>query len=118
VEDFDLSSNAVSLEGFSSMLNIASLGLPFTTGTINSNYEGIIGKLGVDAERANNLEANSSSLLESVETNRQSVSSVSLDEELTNMIKYQQAYNAAARMITMNDELLDKIISGMGVVGR
>ncbi|GER68387.1 flagellar hook-associated protein 1 [Weizmannia acidilactici] len=118
VEDFDLSSNAVSLEGFSSMLNIASLGLPFTTGTINSNYEGIIGKLGVDAERANNLEANSSSLLESVETNRQSVSSVSLDEELTNMIKYQQAYNAAARMITMNDELLDKIINGMGVVGR
>ncbi|WP_018665149.1 flagellar hook-associated protein FlgK [Heyndrickxia acidiproducens] len=117
IEGFDLSSSSIALEG-GRTVDIAALKLPFTSGTILSNYAGIIGKLGVDAEQADNLETNSKSLLESVETNRQSVSAVSLDEELTNMIKYQQAYNAAARMITMNDEMLDKIINSMGIAGR
>ena len=57
-------------------------------------------------------------MLDSVEQNRQSVSAVSLDEEMTDMIKYQQAYNASARMITVVDEMLDKIINGMGTGGR
>ena len=47
-----------------------------------------------------------------------SVSGVSLDEEMTDMIKFQHAYNASARMITLQDEMLDKIINGMGTVGR
>jgi flagellar hook-associated protein 1 FlgK len=57
-------------------------------------------------------------LRQSVEERRQSVSAVSLDEEMMNMIKFQHAYNAAARQITAIDEMLDKIINGMGVVGR
>ncbi|MDA6963101.1 hypothetical protein OSM87_25875, partial [Escherichia coli] len=61
---------------------------------------------------------NSAILAASVEQNRQSVSAVSLDEEMTNMIKFQHAYNASARNITVVDEMLDKIINGMGVVGR
>jgi len=47
-----------------------------------------------------------------------SVSSVSLDEEMSNMIQFQQAYNASARMVSVMDEMLDKIINGMGVGGR
>jgi flagellar hook-associated protein 1 FlgK len=43
---------------------------------------------------------------------------VSLDEEMANLIKYQQAYGAAARAITAVDEMLDRIINGMGLVGR
>lgn len=46
------------------------------------------------------------------------MSAVSLDEEMTNMIQFQHAYNAAARMVTLQDELLDKVINGMGVGGR
>ena len=56
-------------------------------------------------------------LQQAVEHRRMSISSVSLDEEMTNMIKFQQAYNASARMITVVDETLDKIINGMGRVG-
>jgi flagellar hook-associated protein 1 FlgK len=37
---------------------------------------------------------------------------------MTDMIKFQQAYNASARMMTMMDEMLDKIINGMGTAGR
>ncbi|MBE2940843.1 flagellar hook-associated protein FlgK [Anoxybacillus flavithermus] len=92
--------------------------LPLTSGTIQSNYQGWIGKLGVDGQQAERLKNNSEVLRQSVEERRQSVSSVSLDEEMTNMIKYQHAYNAAARQITVIDEMLDKIINGMGIVGR
>ncbi|RFU68301.1 flagellar hook-associated protein FlgK [Peribacillus saganii] len=86
--------------------------------TINSFYEGIIGQLGVDALKANRLTNNSEILRQSVEEKKSSVSSVSLDEEMTNMIKFQHAYNAAARNITIVDEMLDKIINGMGTGGR
>lgn len=88
------------------------------SGNINTFYSGIIGKLGVEAQSVNKDYANSQVLLESVEYNRQSVSAVSLDEEMIDMIKFQHAYNAGARNITVIDEMLDKIINGMGVVGR
>jgi flagellar hook-associated protein 1 FlgK len=74
--------------------------------------------MGVDSQSAKKDLKNSSILADSVEQNRQSVSAVSLDEEMTNMIKFQHAYNASARNITVVDEMLDKIINGMGVVGR
>lgn len=88
------------------------------TGTLNFFYEGIIGQLGVDAMQANRLTNNSTILRDSVENNRQSVSSVSLDEEMTNLIQFQHAYSAAARQITVIDEILDKVINGMGTGGR
>ena len=78
----------------------------------------MIGKLGVDALQANRMTSNSQILSQTVDNNRQSVSSVSLDEEMTNIIKFQHAYNAAARQITVVDEMLDKIINGMGTAGR
>jgi flagellar hook-associated protein 1 len=88
------------------------------TGNLDTFYSGIIGKLGVDSQSAAKNAKNSQILADSVEQNRQSVSAVSLDEEMTNMIKFQHAYNASARNITVIDEMLDRIINGMGVVGR
>ena len=88
-----------------------------TDATVQSFYQGIIGQLGVDGEQANRLTVNAGTILLTVANNRASVSSVSLDEEMTNMITFQQAYNANARMITVIDETLDKIINGMGRVG-
>lgn len=85
--------------------------------TFNSFYQGMIGKLGTDGEEAYRLNKTSEKLLITLSENRDSVSSVSLDEEMTNMITFQQAYNANARMITVVDETLDKIINGMGRVG-
>jgi flagellar hook-associated protein 1 FlgK len=86
--------------------------------TLETYYQGVIGQLGVVGRQAENNTINSATLLGAVEHRRASISSVSLDEELTDMIRFQQAYNASARMITVVDETLDKIISGMGVVGR
>ena len=53
-----------------------------------------------------------------IDTRRETVAGVNLDEEVANMIRYQHAYNAAARMITAIDEMLDVIVNRMGIVGR
>ncbi|TFD95787.1 flagellar hook-associated protein FlgK [Jeotgalibacillus sp. R-1-5s-1] len=86
--------------------------------SVSNYYQGVIGNMGVKTSEADRLGGNNLILLDSIQRNRDSVSSVSLDEEMTNMIKYQQAFNAASRNITVVDEMLDKIINGMGLVGR
>ncbi|WP_088104281.1 flagellar hook-associated protein FlgK [Halalkalibacter urbisdiaboli] len=86
--------------------------------TMSSFYQGVIGDMAVSAQEANRMVGSSEALRESVQFRRDSVSNVSLDEEMTLMIQFQHAYNAAARNITMVDEMLDRIINGMGVVGR
>ncbi|MEN2768733.1 flagellar hook-associated protein FlgK [Ornithinibacillus xuwenensis] len=86
--------------------------------SIKGFYEGIIGRLGVAAQEANRMAENTNVLRSQVEEQRASVSSVSLDEEMSNMIKFQHAYNAAARSLTAMDEILDRIINNMGLVGR
>ncbi|SEQ25363.1 flagellar hook-associated protein FlgK [Piscibacillus halophilus] len=86
--------------------------------SVQKFYESMIGDLGIKAEEANQMESNTNELRMSVENNRQSVSGVSLDEEMANMIKFQHAYNAAARSLTVVDEMLDRVINQMGIVGR
>ncbi|HWL22216.1 MAG TPA: flagellar hook-associated protein FlgK [Ureibacillus sp.] len=85
--------------------------------SVQTYFEGLIGQLGVDGQEASRMLYNTQSLQQAVTERRSSVSSVSLDEEMTNMITFQQAYNANARMITVIDETLEKIINGMGRVG-
>ncbi|MBM7607974.1 flagellar hook-associated protein 1 FlgK [Lysinibacillus composti] len=85
--------------------------------SVQTYFEGIIGQLGVDGIEANRMQYNAETLQQSVTERRASVSSVSLDEEMTNMISFQQAYNANARMISVIDEILDKIINGLGRAG-
>jgi len=53
--------------------------------------------------------------MKQLEDMRQSVSGVNMDEELSNMLKYQHGYNAAARFITTANSLLDTLINKMGV---
>ena len=43
---------------------------------------------------------------------------VNIDEEMMDIIKFQQAFNAISRYITTIDEMLDRVINGMGIVGR
>ena len=60
---------------------------------------------------------NSNTLALAAENQRQAVAGVSLDEEMTNLIRYQHAYNGAARVITAMDDALDRLINGTGRVG-
>ena len=89
-----------------------------TTTTIGSFYQNVIGNMAVSTDQVARLGKSAAVLMESADQRRMSMSAVSIDEEMTMMIQYQHAYNAAARNITTVDEMLDKIINGMGLVGR
>ena len=87
-------------------------------GTFEEFYRSAIGQIGVQSQEANRQAENQKVLVEQVESRRQSISGVSLDEEMANMMKFQHAYNAAARALTTFDEMLDRVINNMGQVGR
>ncbi|MHA6252368.1 flagellar hook-associated protein FlgK [Oceanobacillus sp. CAU 1775] len=94
--------------------------LDFANGStsVKDYYGSVIGNLAVKMEDSLRMSENTGVLLSQISRQRDSISSVSLDEEMTNMIKFQHAYNAAARSMTATDELLDRIINNMGLVGR
>ncbi|TCP26029.1 flagellar hook-associated protein 1 FlgK [Scopulibacillus darangshiensis] len=85
-----------------------------TKTTLKSYLQGAIGDMGVDAQAANRLAENTLTLKQTAENRRMSISGVSIDEEMTNLIKYQHAYSAAARMVTVVDQMLDTIVNKMG----
>jgi flagellar hook-associated protein 1 len=99
------------------LLKTINLEFPGSTSTVDDFYRNIIGQLGIDSQEAGRMRDNSQGIVDQVENRRQSISGVSLDEEMANMIKFQQAYNAAARVVSVMDECLDKVINGMGRVG-
>lgn len=86
-------------------------------GSFETFYQGLIGELATTAEDSNFKTKQHGVQLLNATNDRAAMSSVSLDEEMTGLITFQQAYNASARMITVVDETLDKIINGMGRVG-
>jgi flagellar hook-associated protein 1 FlgK len=57
-------------------------------------------------------------LLDQIDFRRQALSAVSLDEEMTNLIKYEHSYNAAARIVNVIDEMIEMIVNRTGLVGR
>lgn len=88
------------------------------TETFTSYYADQTAALGLEIQQANTRTENTGLITDSLAAQRDSVSAVSLDEEAANLIKSQRAYEAAARMATALDEMLNKIINGMGLVGR
>ena len=81
------------------------------TATLHDAYRSIIATLGVDTQQANLLVSNQGLVTQHLENARQSVAGVSIDEEMTNMIKGQRAYEAAARVIATVDEMLDTLVN-------
>ncbi len=86
--------------------------------TTDDYWRSLAADVGVQSQEAKRMVENQEVLLNQLENKRQSVSGVSLDEEMSNMIKFQHAYNAAARYITVIDEEISVIINRMGLVGR
>lgn len=86
--------------------------------TLNQYYTRKVAELGIGIVRAETLARDRQSVADSLDSLRESVVGVNLDEEAANLIKFQRAFQAATRMVTVIDEMLDKIINGMGIVGR
>jgi flagellar hook-associated protein 1 FlgK len=82
------------------------------------DYQSMIGRLAVEAQAADRRDRVQDLVVRQVDDARISVSGVNLDEELTAMVQEQRAYEAAARMLTTVDEMLDVLINRTGLVGR
>ncbi|MGR6967611.1 flagellar hook-associated protein FlgK [Geodermatophilus sp. URMC 61] len=92
--------------------------LSLTKGGVDADYRQLVVSLGVEsAVAARDLQVQTV-ISTQVDAARESVSGVNLDEEMTNMLSFQHAYSAAARMVTAIDEALDTLINRTGVVGR
>ncbi len=77
-------------------------------------YGNLVSVLGADVNTADGLAGSSGLLVDHLDTLRQSVQGVSIDEEVTSMNAAQHAYNAAARVITVIDDMLDTLINRTG----
>ena len=88
---------------------------PSGPSTPGDQYSRLISALGVDSSTAKSQSTNQQVLVDQLTIQRQQVSSVSIDEETTNMIRYQHAYQAAARVISVVDSMLDTLINNTGV---
>jgi flagellar hook-associated protein 1 FlgK len=81
----------------------------------NNYYTSLIGELGTRGEKYQTLSETQEAMVSSIDNERHEVMAVSTDEELTHLIKYQHAYNAAARYVNVVSEMLDHILSTLGV---
>lgn len=91
--------------------------LQFSNGenTIEGAYNDIVTKVGISKEQADNMVANQEVLLDQLILRRESTSGVSIDEEVSNIIKFQKSYEANARVIAVLAEMLDVLINRTGV---
>jgi flagellar hook-associated protein 1 len=81
-------------------------------------YAGLVGKIGSASSQAQEMSTNQQLVVDQLQQRVEQTSGVSLDEEATDMVRFQHAYQAAARVITTMDEMLNTLINGTGLVGR
>lgn len=86
-------------------------------GRTDQLYQALVARIGTESQAAARAQSTAQSLVDSIEDRRQSVAGVSLDEEMTNLIRFQRGYQASARTMTTIDELLDTLVNRTGRVG-
>jgi flagellar hook-associated protein 1 FlgK len=94
-------------------LEIADLRLAALIGdaTVDDYYGSVVGSLGVESARVSDEKESQALMLEEIETRRESIKGVSLDEETANMIAAQHAFEAAAKMVSVIDSMMSTLIS-------
>ncbi len=84
----------------------------------DSAYRGIIVSIGIEMASIVRQRSTQEVVQSQIINSRKSMSDVSLDEEMTNVVRFGHSYNAAARIITSMDEVLETLINKVGIVGR
>lgn len=85
------------------------------TATYDEFYQSFISSLGSTSRQFEQLDVSQSILLEHLTQVRESASGVNLDEEMVQLMSYQRAYEAASRLVSVIDEMLDTLINRMAV---
>jgi flagellar hook-associated protein 1 len=83
----------------------------------DQTYNAFVARVGSEVREANRNEANAQALTQAVQDRRESIAGVSLDEEMSNLIRFQRAYQASSRAMSTMDEMLDVLVNRTGRVG-
>jgi flagellar hook-associated protein 1 FlgK len=126
---------AAGSEAASLSVNVTATGVRYATGTApgqndiaiaiaklrgtgsDQQYQALVARIGADVRNTNRLESNAQTLTTAINDRRQSTSGVSMDEEMTNLVRFQRGYQASARAMNTVDEMLDQLINRTGRVG-
>lgn len=86
-------------------------------GEVESLYGAFVARVGHEVKSAQTTLANAEAMQGAIKAQRESVSGVSIDEEMTNMMTFQRGYEASARVLTAMDQALETLIEHTGLVG-
>ncbi len=98
-------SNALLIANLQNALTMSS-----NSSTFNGYYDSLVSTVGLDVQSAKNTVSQDNAFSLQLTNLRESNSGVSLDEELTNLVKYQRSYQASAKLITTATEMLDTVL--------
>lgn len=115
------SSTAGLAEDGTNLLNLIDMrhnGHLFVEGAPEDYMKALISTLGIDTQQAKQISKTQDVIIGQLVNRRTSVQGVSLNEEMSNMIKYQHAYTAAAKMISTLSEIYDTLVNRVGISGR
>lgn len=111
----DINSGVENKDVLTSLINCMNDKSMFKEGSPSSYIQALISDIGVDTDKAGNFATSQANILKAVDNQRLSVSGVDVDEEAMNLVRFQNAYNLSAKVISVMDEIYDKLINYMGV---
>lgn len=85
--------------------------------SIDGAYSTLVTGIGSDSQDTTRAATNARVLVESLQNRRDSISGVSIDEEMTSLLRFQRGYQAAARALSAMDEMIDVLVNRTGRVG-
>ena len=83
--------------------------------TFDDYFADTVTRIGLKGEQAENMLASQKAIMNDLRDLRDSISGVNVDEELADIIKFQYGYQAAAKFISVQDQLLNTLINRIGV---
>jgi len=107
----DDNTNAIAISQLRNALTMTPDGIGNPTATFTEYFSSLEGRLGLNTLQSDSNLQTRIFLMEQYETQQESVSGVSLDEEMANLIRYQHTYTAAARLITTVDQMLQVLLN-------
>ena len=87
----------------------------FGTGTPAGFMQTLVADIGIDTRKANNFTQSQENILKAISNHKLSISGVDIDEEAMNLVRFQNAYNLSAKVVSVMNEIYDKLINYMGV---
>ncbi len=118
LEDYGLLKNTVNTDSGESAsdvyLNLMALQHDadiFEKGEPASFIQSIVSELGIDTKKADTFQKSQDNLVTLIRQQREAISSVDVNEETTDLLRFQQAYNLSAKMISVMDEVYDVMIN-------